>query len=154
MRSRTVSFAVTLALILLLLCAGCATIPGPDVTFTPVPTKATLPATPQVKTTTLKPTPNPTVPVPVSVTRMATFTPATTQQAAGEKSSWTQSCGEQGGSVVQPGQICPGTWLVAADTLNCCSAVPVRATQPNATVTIAPYDLVIVMDDDPGSIVP
>jgi hypothetical protein len=154
MCSRTLSFAVTLALIILLLCAGCATIPGPDVTFTPVPTKATLPATPQVKTTTLKPTPNPTVPVAVSVARTATITPATTPHAAGEKSSWTQSCGEQGGSVVQPGQTCPTTWLVAADTLNCCAAVPVRAPPSNAPVTIAPYDLVIVMDDDPGSIVP
>jgi hypothetical protein len=66
----------------------------------------------------------------------------------------TRGCADLGGSIAGAGEECPGTWLVAANTLNCCSQAPVRSARANASIVIGPFDPVIVMDDDPGSILP
>jgi len=144
------ALVIVLLLICLLASAGCTSIPGPDVRFTPSMTKTPEPVTPQVKAPTLKATTAPVIPVTtVGVTTTVT-TPAGRAPAAYE----VRTCAAQGGFTVTAGEQCPGSWLTAADTFNCCSLTPVRETGRNETVTVEPFDLVIVMNDDPGSILP
>lgn len=131
----------------LVLLAGCTTIPGPDTRFTPIPTTtAPVQVTPQAKVTAL-----PATLVPVTPTPALPATPVTViTQGIYE----TRACAAQGGFVVAPGNTCPGAWLLAGDTFNCCTAEPVREGGSDASVVIGPLDVVIVMDDDPGSLLP
>ena len=149
MRKNHVAFAAA-ALVLaacFLVTAGCTSIPGPEARFTPIPTTTPVPVTPQVKVTTVKVTP-----VTVSVTPAVPIAAVTTAPEQGMYE--TRTCAGLGGFAVGPGQECPGTWISAGDTFNCCSTGPVRAVTQNVTVNISPLDLLIVMDDDPGSILP
>lgn len=152
-----VPLAALLLVVAIILCAGCTSIPGPDARFTPLPTTTMVPMTPQVKVTSLKLT---TAPVTTSPFAAATAIPVATTASLQPTATVppdtfeTRTCAEQGGSVVGPDQACSGTWLAAGDTFNCCSAVPVRDTVRNVTVAIPPLDVVIVMDDDPGPVVP
>lgn len=151
--------AAVLLAVAFLLCAGCTSIPGPDARFTPLPTTTMIPMTPQVKATSLMLATTPVTTSPFG-SPAATPSPAVTTTApqpaatASPDTFETRTCAEQGGSVAEPGQACPGTWIAAGDTFNCCSAAPVRDSGHNVTVTIAPLDVVIVMDDDPGPVVP
>ena len=141
--------ATALLLIFCLLAgAGCTSIPGPDVRFTPSPTKTPVQVTPQVKTTTLQLTQAPNQPAVTAAVTTKT-TPAS-KSAAYE----SRTCAQQDGTIARPGQQCPGTWLNAADTFNCCSEPPVREFTGNTSLTVEPFDLVIDIDDDPGSILP
>jgi hypothetical protein len=145
---RHIALASVLLLIAILACAGCASIPGPDARFTPVPTTTPVPVTPQAKVMTMK-----TTALPVTV---ATPAPAVVATAAAtpppQPAAVTGSCADQGGSIAGAGEECPGSWLVAANTFNCCSHAPVRSAPANASIVVGPFDPVIVMDDDPGSI--
>jgi hypothetical protein len=141
---------VTSILILcLLIAAGCTSIPGPEPRSTPAPVKTTVPVTPQVKHTLVKTT---TEPVPVMATSkpVVQLSPAATLSGTYE----SRTCAQQGGGIVQPGQQCPGSWLIAADTFSCCSVAPVSALSRNASITLEPFDLTLSLDDDPGSILP
>ena len=145
--------AAVVLIILLLMSAGCTSIPGPEprtvpITASPTPTEIVTINTMRVMTT----------PVPMGLPTLAPAAvpskevPATPSplKAADE----SRGCAQQGGGIARPGQQCPGTWLIASDTFNCCSAVPVREISRNTSVTIEPFDLVIVIDDDSGSILP
>ena len=141
--------AAVILVICLLASAGCATIPGPDVRFTPSPTKTPIPVTPHVKTS----------PIKIGQTPVATVATTATPRVSDTAGSpsvvyESRTCAQFGGTVARPGETCPGEWLNAADTFNCCSKPPVRETSRNTSVTIKPFILVIDMDDDPGSILP
>lgn len=152
MRRNDVLILVTASILVLclLVTAGCTSIPGPEPWVTPAVEKTPVPVTPQAKTLAIKTA----TPSPASepVTRPVTVqvTPATTPQGTYE----LRTCAEQGGGIGQPGEMCPGTWLAAADTFSCCSEMPVPALDRNTTISIEPLDLVIVMDDNPGTIIP
>lgn len=149
---RVFAGAAALLVICLIAGAGCASIPGPEARFTPLPTTKPVVVTPQVKETAAMATAVPATPVPAATPPVrATATPVTViTQGIYE----TRSCQEQGGSVAGPGYSCPGAWLLAGDTFNCCTTAPVRMAAGNASITIPPLDVVIVMDDDPGTFFP
>lgn len=148
-------FALSAILLLILfpLVAGCLSVPGPESQKkTPAVTAAvtrsaqtTAPATtvvqrtavtaPAAERTTTPPTP------------VATAAPTVSRYA-------TETCTGQGGSLVLPGQTCPGAWLVATNTFSCCSVQPVDAKGSNKTVSAAPFTLTVNIDDTLGSIRP
>lgn len=131
-------------IICLLAAAGCTTIPGPEAkpTATPVKTPGG-PVTMQPKVTAVK-----TTIVPATVAQAAI--PAAAQLGG----SPLQTCTEQKGFLVQPGQTCPGAWMVASDTFSCCSQQPVRNAARNASVTISPLTLAISFDDALSPVLP
>lgn len=143
--------ATALILIICLIFAtGCTSIPGPEPRQKTTLEKTPVPVSPPAKTlgtktTLLTPTLQPaTQPVTVKAT------PSTTPQGTYE----LRNCAQQKGAIAMPGERCPGTWLAAVDTFSCCSEKPVPALDRNTTITIQPLDLVLVMDDDPGIIIP
>jgi hypothetical protein len=152
MRRSDVLILVTASILIisLLVTAGCTSIPGPEPRQTHPVEKTPVPVTPQARTLAIKTaTPSPTLepanrPVTVQVT------PATTPHGTYE----LRTCAQQGGGTAQPGDMCPGTWLAAADTFSCCSVIPAMAIDRNTTISIEPLDLVIVIDDNPGNIIP
>jgi len=152
MRRNDVLVLVTVSILILclLVTAGCTSIPGPEPRVTPTAEKTPVPVTPQAKTLAIKTATLP--PTPTSATRpvITQPTPATTPQGTYE----LRTCAEQDGGIAQPGERCPGTWLAAADTFSCCSVMPIPAIDRNTTISIEPLDLVIVMDDNPGTIIP
>jgi len=156
MRTRSIPVFTMAAVLItvLLISSGCTSIPGPEsrptlaITATPVTTAVVMINTMRAATTpaiSVPPTLNPgTVPT-------GGITPAVSLSQA---TNTSLTCAQQGGSIAVPGQQCHGTWLMAPDTFSCCSQVPVRETSRNTSVAMEPFDLVIVMDDDPGSILP
>ncbi|MCK9579070.1 MAG: hypothetical protein M0Q92_01300 [Methanoregula sp.] len=144
----------SILILCLLVTAGCTTIPGPELRQTPTPEKTTDPGPLNVQTlakktmTSLSPTPLPTVQSPAQPTVQSAIssTPAGTYEL--------RTCDGLGGMIVTPGEMCPGTWLDAANTFSCCSLMPVSAIDRNDTISIEPLDLVIIMDDNPGTVLP
>ncbi len=150
-RCRVLAVAAFLVMILVVT-AGCLSIPGPETRPAVTPTKqpATASVTQPVKTvamTTMVTQPPATAPVTPA---MVPVSPVVTQQGAYE----TRTCADQGGEVARPGQMCPGTWLAATDTFSCCSVPPESAITRTTVITTEPLNLIIVMNDDPGSIIP
>ena len=156
MRTRSIPvFTVAAVLIIvLLISSGCTSIPGPEarptlaIAATPVPNAV-------VTINTMRAATTPAITVPPTLKPGAVPTGGITPAASlpqGTNASLT--CALQGGSIAVPGQQCHGTWLIAPDTFSCCSQLPVRETSRNTSVTLEPFDLAIVMDDDPGSILP
>jgi hypothetical protein len=145
---------IAVVLLLLFISAGCTSIPGPEKryalpgTMTPVPEEVVTIKTMRL-TTTLATTIPPTV-IPAAEPSKGITETASPSQGTFE----SRSCAQQGGGIARPGQQCPGTWLIAVDTFSCCSAPPVNAGPRNASITIKPFDLTIVMNDDLGSILP
>jgi hypothetical protein len=139
-------------LIFLLVSAGCTAIPGPEPRATLMPATSVSPKeVVTIKTMGVSTTVITTVPTPV----VTTTNPAKgVTEATGQGMYETRTCAQQGGGIALPGQKCPGAWLIAGDTFSCCSTSPVRATARNTSVTIDPFVLAIVMDDDPGSVLP
>jgi hypothetical protein len=140
-------------IILLLVSAGCTAIPGPEPRTT---LRSTTTFTPQ-ETVTIKTMGVSTTVMTIVPTAVVTTTPANGVPApatTGQGMYETRTCAQQGGGIALPGQKCPGAWLIAGDTFSCCSTSPVRATARNTSVTIDPFVLAIVMDDDPGSVLP
>ncbi len=151
-RDLPVLVITSLLILCLLVTAGCTSIPGPEPRQTPAPEKTTAPVTPQAKTPVLKTaTPAALTPGPAAtlVTLQTTLPPTTPQDTYG-----IQTCAGQGGSIVRPGEMCPGTWIPATDSFSCCTEVPVPSLDRNSTLAIEPLDLVIVMDDAIGTVVP
>ena len=151
-KSDVLVLVMTSVLILcLLVTAGCTSIPGPEPRQTPAVEKTTAPVTPQARSLAIKTqTPVPTTSEPAVRPVVVQTAPVTTPQGTYE----LRTCAGQGGGIAQPGEMCPGTWLSATDTFSCCQVMPVPAIDRNTTISIKPLDLVIVIDDDPGSIVP
>ena len=138
--------------VFLVVTAGCLSIPGPEPrpTATPAKQPATTAATPPVKTvavTTVVTQPTATAPVPLTTVQV-------NPRVAGQGAYETRTCAEQGGALARPGQTCPGTWLAATDTFSCCSVMPVSAINRTTVMETGPLNLIIVMNDDPGSIIP
>jgi hypothetical protein len=151
-RNTTIFVFASVLMTLLLISAGCTSIPGPA-PRTPVPTVTTPPVEIITMKTMRVPTPIPAVTsVVITTTSPHQGITATLSPAKGTYESRT--CAQQGGGIAVPGQRCPGTWLIAVDTFSCCSAALVDEGPRNASVTIGPFDLVVGMDDDPGTIVP
>lgn len=154
MTSRNLSgfMVAAVLLILMLVSAGCTSIPGPEPRATPLPTTTFAPQqVVTIKTMGISTTVTTVVPtVVVTTATPVNAAPATPGQGMYE----TRTCSQQGGGIALPGQKCPGAWLIAGDTFSCCSTSPVRATARNTSVTIDPFVLAIVMDDDPGSVLP
>lgn len=148
-RNLRIIAAASFFILLLLISAGCTSIPGPEPRITPTPQKTKVPVTPQVKISAEKTTIPPTS-VVTAVRTILMVTPSGTPQGTYE----SRTCVQQGGTVVRPGEMCDGTWLDATDTFSCCSQTPASAIDRNATITVEPFDLEIAMDDDPGSILP
>jgi hypothetical protein len=153
-RRRFLFTLVAVLFILLVISSGCTSIPGPapraapaaPATPTPeqvAPLKTLRVSTPSV-TATLPPVTTGTV------SPRVTTVPVTPPQGIFE----LRTCSQQGGGIAVPGQVCPGTWLIAADTFSCCPVPPVRPGIRNASVTVEPFVVLIQMDDDPGSITP
>lgn len=138
--------------VFLVVTAGCLSIPGPETRPAVTPTKqpATAAVTQPVKTVAVTPliTQSPAT-APVTPAKVP-VNPVVTQQGAYE----TRTCSEQGGEIARPGQMCPGTWLTATDTFSCCSVTPESAINRATVITTEPLNLIIVMNDDPGSIIP
>jgi hypothetical protein len=140
---------LAILVVFLLVTAGCTTIPGPEPRPTPAATKTTVPVTPQVKVTVTQVPP--TSPAVVATRTILQITPTLSPRGTSE----SRTCAQQGGGIAQPGQQCPGTWLVSTDSFSCCSVTPVRApVVQNASVVIDPFDIATILDDDPGSILP
>jgi hypothetical protein len=144
----------TVLCILLLISAGCTSIPGPaprmapPATATPTPEQVSPLKTLRVSTPV-------TTTLPPAVTS-GTISPRATTIAVSTLPGVFESrtCALQGGGIAVPGQQCPGTWIIAPDTFSCCSVPTVRQSNPNTSVTVEPFVVLIVMDDDPGSILP
>jgi hypothetical protein len=139
---------LAILLLLLLITAGCTSIPGPEPRSTPAPAKTTVPVTPQAKVTVAM------TPIPAqteAVTKILVPVNPTPSPAGTYES---RTCAQQGGGIAHPGQQCPGTWLTASDTFSCCSVPPFREPAQNASVVAEPFDIFLVIDDDPGSILP
>ena len=146
------AFCAILLLVIFPLAAGCLSVPGPESqkktpTVTAAVTRspqASVPATTVVQRTvvTAPATVRTTTPTPV-----ATTAPVVARYAA-------DTCTGQGGSLVLPGQTCPGAWLVATNTFSCCSAKPMDAKGGNKTISAAPFTLTVNIDDNLGSIRP
>jgi hypothetical protein len=144
-------FAVlAIAIVFLIVVAGCTSIPGPEPRSTPAPPTTTVPVTPQVRDPGMRVTTTPVPTTAVTVRTLAMVTPVATREGSYE----ARTCAQQGGGIAEPGQRCPGTWLVAPDTFNCCSVTPVRDPVRNISITVPPFDAVIPLDDDPGSVLP
>lgn len=142
---------MAILLVLFLVTAGCTTIPGPEPRTTPAPTKTTVPVTPQVRDPGAKLQTPQITPVAVATRTLSVVTATSTTPAGAYES---RTCAVQGGTIAGPGQQCPGAWLAAPDTFNCCPVPPVRDPVLNASVTIGPFDIAIPLDDDPGSVLP
>jgi hypothetical protein len=144
-------FTVSAVLVMcLLIAAGCTSIPGPESRQIPVTASTTVPVTPQVKAPAQVTTLPPPVPVTTSIPSPAQVTPASTAPGTYE----LRTCTQAAGTVVLPGEKCPGSWLTASDTFSCCSQKAVRAIDRNASITVVPFDLTIAMDDTIGSTLP
>jgi hypothetical protein len=151
MNSRTfVMCSLAVILIVLLSSAGCTSIPGPEPRQTLIPVTTMPVEVVTMRTSTLMATPAPTT-AALATAPIISMTPTSSLQNA---ATGLKTCSRQGGGIAEAGQQCPGTWLVASDTFNCCSKAPVREISRNASVTISPFDVVIVMDDDPGNTLP
>jgi hypothetical protein len=143
--------AFALLLSVMLVTAGCASIPGP--VGKPVPTVTTKTITPSKITTTIPASPVKTLRTLVPVTTAATPAPSAASGLPESRYS-VEACPEVNGFVVNPGEICPGVWLDTTETFSCCSQKPVRSTQTNLIpVTARPLVLQVNVTDDPGPIV-
>jgi hypothetical protein len=153
-RRRSLFTRVAVLIILLIIISGCTSIPGPaprtapPATATPTPEqvaplKTLRVSTPSVTMTLLSVTTG-------TISPGVTTVPVTLPQGIFE----SRTCSQQGGGIAVPGQVCPGTWLIAADTFSCCPVPPIRPGIRNASVTVEPFVVLIRMDDDPGSILP
>ena len=148
------SIAFVFLISILLISSGCTSIPGPEPRSAPA-IMTTL--TPNVVVTMNKmrvitpqaPTVSPTLKTTTVPLKGTTVTPS-----PDPATNQSLTCAQQNGVIALPGQQCPGTWLIALDTFSCCSTVPVREVIRNTSVIIEPFNLVIVMDDDPGNILP
>ncbi len=148
-------FALSAILLLVIfpLAAGCLSVPGPESQKkTPAVTAAvtrsaqtTAPATTVVQRTVVTaPAAERTTTLPTPV---ATTAPTVSRYAV-------ETCTGQGGSLVLPGQMCPGAWLVATNTFSCCSVKPVDTKGSNKPLSAAPFTLTVNIDDNLGSIRP
>lgn len=151
-KTRHLLVLAVILLALTLLLAGCLSIPGPeDAKKTPVVTRVTTTAAPE-RTSTIQ----------TPLTRRAlspATTPAPATPAGNTGGAVTTACTKQGGTAMQAGYRCTGTWLTASDTFSCCSTIPVRETAAatgNTTGTIIPptFSLSVNLDDNLGSITP
>jgi hypothetical protein len=139
---------ISLVLVLfLLISAGCTTIPGPEQRTVQTPVKTTIPVTPQVKTTPVKTITTTPLTAPPTPPPSPLPTPVIPAAGSGQDGSVSQTCAQQNGGIAQPGETCPGAWLVASDTFSCCSQKPVREASRNTSITVEPFTLVIDMDD-------
>ena len=151
---RVFALSAILLLVIFPLAAGCLSVPGPE----------SQKKTPTV-TAAVTRSPETTVPVTTVVQRAIVTAPAaertttlphppvTTAPTVSRYAADT--CTGQGGSLVLPGQTCPGAWLVATNTFSCCFVKPVDATNgSNKTLSAAPFTLTVNIDDDLGSIRP
>ncbi len=148
---RVLAVAAVLVVVLVVM-AGCLSIPGPETKPAVTPTKqpATSATTQQVKTVAVTtPVTQPPATAPTTPTA-GPVNPVVTPQGAYE----TRTCADQRGEIARPGQMCPGTWLAATDTFSCCSVTPVSAINRSTVMKTEPLNLIIVMNDDPGSIIP
>ncbi|HII99596.1 MAG TPA: hypothetical protein HA272_10205 [Methanoregula sp.] len=150
-RDLPVLVITSLLILCLLVTAGCTSIPGPEPRQTPALEKPPAPVTPQAKTPVLKTaTPAASTPGPAATpVAVQTTLPTTPQGTYG-----IQTCAGLGGAIVRPGGMCPGTWVRATDSFSCCTETPLPSIDRNSTLAIEPLDLVIVMDDAFGSVVP
>lgn len=147
-----IALIVVFLLALTPLVAGCLSVPGPgDEKRNPVVTTANAPSS--AERTTVPQTPV----VRRTSSAVSTPLPVTTLTGTAPTVSGS-SCVQQGGTEVQPGYQCTGTWLTASDTFSCCSKVPVRETpgtsNKSATVIPSAFSLIVNLDDNPGSITP
>jgi len=150
---RSLALMAVLLLVLFPLVAGCLSVPGPEnqkktPTVTAAVTRSaqtTAPATTVVQGTVV------TTPA-AERTTMPPYPSITTASAATRYAADT--CTGQGGSLVLPGQTCPGAWLTATNTFSCCSVKPVDSKGSNKTISAAPFTLTVNVDDTLGSIRP
>ena len=150
----SVFLVLAVLLSLMLVIAGCASVPAPGEPLVPTPAKTITPT---------KVTPAVTVSVaktlrtlaPVATTPLSTtIPPVMTTTPSGNRYS-VETCAGAGGFVVNPGERCPGSWMDTTGTFSCCSLQPVPDTPANLTVVSArPLNLRVNLSDDPGSIVP
>lgn len=148
------SFALMAVLLLVFfpLVAGCLSVPGPE----------SQKKTPTV-TAAVTRSPETTAPVTTVVQRTVVTAPATGRTTIPTSGTTTapivsryaaDTCTGQGGSLVLPGQTCPGAWLAATNTFSCCSIKPADARGSNKTISAAPFTLTVNIDDTLGSIRP
>jgi hypothetical protein len=148
------SFALMAVLLLVFfpLVAGCLSVPGPE----------SQKKTPTV-TAAVTRSPETTAPVTTVVQRTVVTAPATGRTTIPTYGTTTapivsryaaDTCTGQGGSLVLPGQTCPGAWLAATNTFSCCSIKPADARGSNKTISAAPFTLTVNIDDTLGSIRP
>jgi hypothetical protein len=90
-----------------------------------------------------KPAPASPVPTP-SVTKV--FTPVPTPQVT-VPDDGSKTCIQLKGTVTIPGQVCPGTWLIASDSFSCCSKTPVAGKITKPRLVVEPLDLRILSND-------
>lgn len=148
------SFALMAVLLLVFfpLVAGCLSVPGPE----------SQKKTPTV-TAAVTRSPETTAPVTTVVQRTVVTAPATGRTTIPTSGTTTapivsryaaDTCTGLGGSLVLPGQTCPGAWLAATNTFSCCSIKPADARGSNKTISAAPFTLTVNIDDTLGSIRP
>ena len=144
---------LAILLSLMLIIAGCASVPAPGSPLVPTPVKTITPAkiTPSV---TISPVKTLRTLAPVTTTPVPTTPPPVITTLPGSRYS-VETCADAGGFVASPGERCPGSWLDTSGTFSCCSQQPAPDLLTNLTVVSArPLDLRVNLSDDPGSIVP
>ncbi|MFA4860498.1 hypothetical protein [Methanoregula sp.] len=143
---------LAILLSLMLVIAGCASVPAPGSPLVPTPVKTITPAkvTPSITISTVKTLRT----LAPATTPVPTPPPAVITTLPGSRYS-VETCADAGGFVASPGERCPGSWLDTTVTFSCCSQQPAPDMQTNLTVVSArPLDLRVDLSDDPGSIVP
>jgi len=150
------SLALAILVSVMLVVAGCASVPAPGSPLVPGQSKTTAPT--KIPAT-MTPSPVKTVktfpPVPTTTAIPQSVTPIPISTLTGSRYS-VDTCSGLGGFVVSPGDRCPGVWLDTTGTFSCCSLKPVPETRSNVSVAVAarPLDLHVNLTDDPGRIVP
>lgn len=147
------ALSVILLMVLFPLAAGCLSVPGPE----------SQKKTPAV-TSAVTRSPETTAPVTTVVQRTVVTGPSAERTTMPPSPALTtapivsryavETCTGQGGSLVLPGQTCPGAWLPATNTFSCCSVKPADAKGSNKTLSVVPFTLTVNIDDDLGSIRP
>jgi hypothetical protein len=155
MKTITSAFSILAVLLLVLspIVAGCLSIPGPESSKKTPAVTTTVTGTKTVQTPLTKSPAAQVTPVKTTKAPVVTPVPVVTTKQSGYES---ETCTQQGGTVVTAGLQCTGTWLAATDTFSCCSSKPVAESGVNATevLTVPPFNLTVNINDSPGSIRP
>jgi len=158
MKRTTGSGFLVLALLLslMLVIAGCASVPAPGDPLVPTPPKTITPAkvTPAVTVSVAKTLRTLAPPAATTTPSTTPIPPGTITTMSGNRYS-VETCASAGGFVANAGERCPGSWMDTTGTFSCCSLQPVPDMPANLTVISArPLNLRVNLSDDPGNIVP